>query len=237
MSEHKKSEKLPAPYYADESVTLYHADCLDVLRALPAEAFDAVITDPPYNAVNRDTGGLRSINKGGADSLEVSIPHLAAEFVRLASGTIYVWCSDNQFSGWTVAFKDAGLTTRIALWHKSNPSPMNGTRLWLSGVELCVFARKPRAPFYRKCESPVWRGATERKVRWHPTPKPLWLMETLVEASVPDGGIVLDPFAGSGSTLVACAALNRRAVGVEMDDAYCEQMAKTLESLRAERAA
>ena len=189
------------------------------MRDIPGESVDAVITDPPYNAINRASGGLRSFDKGGVDSSPVDIAALAAQFVRISRGSVYVWCSDEQYTDWTLAFKDAGLTTRICAWWKTNPSPMNGEHIWLSALELCVFARKPRAPFFRRCAHPVWRGPSER-VAGHPTPKPVWLMAEQVTASVPPGGLVLDPFVGSGTTLVACIQTGRDGIGIEKAPEY-----------------
>lgn len=201
------------------SAEVIHGDCREVMRGMADGSFTSVITDPPYNAINRATGGLRSLDKGIADSAPVDVPALAAEFIRLATDSIYVWCSDEQYTAWTMAFKGAGLTTRICAWWKSNPSPMNGERLWLSALELCVYARKPKAAHFRHCGHPVWKGPVER-VEGHATPKPIWLMREQVAASVPVGGRVLDPFAGSGSTGVACVQTGRRFVGIEMDASH-----------------
>jgi len=64
------------------------------LRELGESSVDAVITDPPYNAINRASGGLRSFDKGVADSAPVDIESFAEEFVRVSRGSVYVWCSD-----------------------------------------------------------------------------------------------------------------------------------------------
>ena len=211
--------------------TLYHGDCLDILPTLPAQSVDAIIADPPYNAVNRVTGGLRKIDKGTADTAIIDIGNLAAEFARVAGGSIYVWCSDNQYSSWVLAFKSLGLTTRIGAWWKTNPSPMNGEHLWLSALELCVFARKSNASFYRHCAHPVWKGAGER-VNGHPTPKPIWLMREQITASCPPGGVILDPFMGSGTTGVACAMEGRHFIGVELDAGYFDIAKRRIESVQ-----
>jgi site-specific DNA-methyltransferase (adenine-specific) len=211
------------PYYQDSSVTIYHADCADALTSVGA--CDLVLADPPYNAINRETGGLRSIDKGGADSLPVDISALAPRLAVLAP-SVYCWCSQEQLSAWLQAFHAAGMTTRTGVWHKSDPSPMNGEYLWLSAIELCAFARRSGAYFARHCAAPVWRGPTERNVDGHPTPKPLWLMSELVSASCPPGGTVLDPFAGSGTTLLAAKNLGRHAIGIEIEERYCEIAAK-----------
>jgi site-specific DNA-methyltransferase (adenine-specific) len=200
-------------------VKLYQGDCLDVMRRLSDGCVDVIITDPPYNAINRNSGGLRLIDKGKADDLPINIDELAIEFLRLATGSIYVWCSDEQYTNWVMAFKDRGCTTRICAWWKSNPSPMNGEYLWLSALELCVFARKRNAPFYRFCKPPLWHGPSE-SFPGHPTPKPLWLMSELVTASTPKRGTVFDPFMGSGTTGVACVQTGRNFIGCEIDPSY-----------------
>lgn len=201
---------------------IINGDCLVEMPKLLERGVvvDAVVTDPPYNAINRGTGGLRVIDKGEADSLTVDPAALAKLFIRLSRGSIYVWCSDEQYTGWTVAFKLAGLTTRICAWSKTNPSPMNGEKLWLSALELCVFARKSGATFNRHCKPPVWTGAIESDPL-HPCQKPLWLMRELITASTNVGDTILDPFAGSFTTGVACAIEGRNFIGIEQSADYC----------------
>lgn len=189
--------------------------------------FDLVLTDPPYNAINRKTQGLRTIDKGIADSEPVNIELFGEEIVRLCNGSFYIWCGDEQYSSWCNEFTKRNLTTRKCAWHKSNPSPMNGDRLWLSALELCVFSRKPKAYFNGHCEHPLWTGPVQRGVN-HPTPKPVWLMENLIYASCPERGYVLDPFGGGGSTAVAAKKLNRKCVIVEMSEEYCEEIVRRL---------
>lgn len=196
------------------------ADCVDVLRALPDGCVDAIVTDPPYNAINRATSGLRSLDKGLADSSPINISFLVNEFWRIGRESFYVWCSDEQYTEWTMEFKQRGATTRICAWHKTNPSPMNGDKLWLSALELCVFARKPKATFNLHCAHPVWDEPTEQGDIDHPTPKPVSLMRRQLLASMPEGGVVLDPFCGSGSTGVAAVDSGYRFVGVEAHPKY-----------------
>lgn len=216
------------PYYEDDSVTLYHGKSEDVLPRIADGAADLVLTDPPYNCVNRPSSGLRSLDKGAADSEPVSIPDTARELVRVATGSIYVWCGDVQLSDWLTHFKAFGLTVRGCTWHKTNPSPMNGEKFWLSAAEYCAFARKPKAYFSLSCQHNVWVHKTDQEIDWHPTPKPLGLMRQLVDASCPPGGVVLDAFAGSGTTLRAAVDEGRKAIGIEMNEGYCEGIAKRL---------
>jgi site-specific DNA-methyltransferase (adenine-specific) len=212
------------PYYSDDAVTIYHGDCREILPTLAAA--DLVLTDPPYNCINRATGGLRVIDKGGADSRPVEIATLGQELVRIAAGSIYVWCAAEQLSHWLASFTAAGLTVRGGVWQKTNPSPMNGERLWLSALEFCAFARKDGAYFNRHCQAALWTRATEPGD--HPTPKPLRLMQEIIDASCPPAGTVVDPFMGGGTTLRAAKNLNRRAVGIEVEERYCDLAAQRL---------
>lgn len=215
------------PYYQDDYVTIYHARCEDVLPDLIGVGIEAIVTDPPYNAINRETGGLRRLDKGRADSEPVDIDALAPLFARIARGTVYVWCAQEQLSRWLSAFQREGMTTRTCVWWKTNPSPMNGEHFWLSAIELCAFARHGGAVFNRRCAAPVWRFPVA-DANGHPTPKPIGLMAEQVGASTNPGDLVLDPYMGSGSTLVAAKNLGRRAIGIEIEERYCEIAARRL---------
>lgn len=211
------------PYYERDGIVIYCGDCREILPTL--DPVDLVLTDPPYGAVNRGSGGLRSLDKGTADIVTINPPEFVGALPEFLSA--YVWCGTEQVSEYRRAFVSGGCTTRLCVWEKSNPSPMNGEYFWLSSVEACVFARRSGAPFNTRCASPVWRGPSERHFE-HLTPKPEWLMRTLIAASTNAGELVLDPFLGSGTTLRAAKDLGRRAVGIEISERFCEIAAKRL---------
>jgi DNA modification methylase len=98
---------------------------------------------------------------------------------------------------------------------------MNGSKLWVSGLEFCVFARLPKATFNEHCKKALWDSPSGRS-KIHPTQKPDKLFERLVLASSNMGGIILDPFMGSGTTGIACANTDRRFIGIEKEDKYFE---------------
>lgn len=202
---------------------MYLTDCLDVLPLLPS--VDAVITDVPYGVVNRESAGLRGLDKGAAD---VATHGNEALFPLLLLGaSVYVWCGTEQVSDFRRGLVDAGYSTRLCIWEKSNPSPMNGQHLWLSALECCVYGKRQGAHFGEFCKPPIFKGPSAEN-EGHPTPKPVWLMERLIVASVPHGGAVLDPFMGSGTTGVACANLGRKFIGIEIEPQYfdiaCERI-------------
>lgn len=201
---------------------LYHGDSTDWLDPFPK--VDAVMTDPPYGEVNRDDGGLRKLDKGVAD--ESSCLEIAS-IRRWQAETFYVFCGVSQISELRNNLTNDGYTVRLGGWEKTNPSPMNGDRLWLSGFEACVFGRSKGAVFNEFCKTAIWRGPSERETE-HPTQKPLWLMTKLISASTKPGQLVADPFMGSGTTGVACANLGRKFIGIEIERKYfdiaCERI-------------
>ena len=219
------------PYYDADGITIYHGDCMEVLPSLGAPVADMLLTDIPYGEVTRPCGNFgdsaRSFDKGDADLVTFELDAFVAMVVLACRSSFYVFCGIEQVSPLTVLFKQRGLTTRHGLWIKSNPSPVNGEHLWLSGHENCVFARAPLAPFSEHCAPPHWRYPVGTSKR-HPTEKPRALFDRLVLASSKPGETVLDPCAGSGTALEAALQLGRRAIGVELNEEYCEIAAKRL---------
>lgn len=207
------------------TVRLLHGDCLELMASIHDGSVDMVLCDLPYGEVNQKSGGLRLLDRGNADTCTIDLCQLVATFDRVCKGTMYAFCGTEQISPLVTHFKHYNMTTRVCVWEKTNPSPMNGTRLWLSGMEFCVFARKPSATFNEHCKKAIWQSPSGRS-KIHPTEKPLKLMERLILASSNEGDTVLDCCMGSGTTGVACANTNRKFIGIEQDDRYFE-IAKT----------
>lgn len=207
------------------NATLYCGDARDILPTLGK--VDAVVTDPPYGVVNRDSSGLRNLDKGAAD-IETHTEQEILDVLVLGE-TVYVWCGVEQVSAFRAGLVDRGYSTRLCVWEKTNPSPMNGQYLWLSAIESCVFGKRSGAYFSEFCKAPVFRGPSENKQE-HPTQKPAWLMTRLVNASVKHGGTVLDPFMGSGTTGVACMNLGRKFIGVEINERYFDIACERIEN-------
>lgn len=198
---------------------LYRGDCLDVMKDIPDGSVDMVLCDLPYGEVTQKSGGLRLLDRGDADECNMDLALVAREVHRLCRGSIYAFCGTEQISDLVGHFKRLGMTTRVCVWEKTNPSPMNGSRLWLSGLEFCVFARKANATFNEHCKKALWQAPSGRS-KIHPTEKPVRLMERLILASSNKSDTVLDLCMGSGTTGVACGNLGRKFIGIELNRKY-----------------
>src|SRR5699024_11351225 len=222
------------PYYEDDFVTLYHGDCLEVTEWLGA---DVLVTDPPYGIAHRHkrTSGKTKHERrkrsqerraqGGVEYHGVANDN-STEARDLA---LQLWGTRPALVFGTWRRPRPANTIQRLIWHKADQatglaSPQSHP--WISkdeeidvlGQRMGQFNGNGRVDgtVYTTSES---RGSRVRQIG-HPTPKPLDLMETLIEKCPP--GVVADPFAGSGSTLVAAKRLGRRAIGVELEEKYCE---------------
>lgn len=198
---------------------VYNEDCLDGMRRIADGTVDMILCDLPYGEVNRKSSGLRNLDKGVADVCDINLEQLCQEYQRVCKGTVYLFCGIEQISELTKRLKELGFSTRLGQWEKSNPSPMNGDKVWLSGSEFCVIGRKPRSTFNRHCKKPIWKFPVGRN-KLHPTQKPVALFEYLIESSTNPGELVLDNCMGSGTTAIACMNTGRNFIGFEMDKGY-----------------
>jgi site-specific DNA-methyltransferase (adenine-specific) len=198
---------------------LYNEDCLLGMQRLPDGSVDMILTDIPYGVVSRPSGGIHKLDKGTADVVSFTLADLAGRLARACKGSVYIFCSTEQVSELRALMVSHGFTTRLGIWEKTNPCPMNGQHLWLSSIECCVFARRSKAVFNEHCESPVWRFPNGSS-KIHPTQKPAALFERLILASSNPGDLILDPCMGSGTTAIACLDTGRHYIGFEKDPGY-----------------
>lgn len=200
-------------------INLYHGDCLEIMKEIPDGSVDMILCDLPYGEVNQQSGGLRILDRGVADICDIDLDILIAQLCRVCHGSFYIFCGTEQISQIIKNFKSEGITTRLGVWEKTNPSPMNGERLWLSGLEFCVFARRSNSTFNEFCKKALWKNVSGAS-KIHPTQKPIELMERLIRASSNSGDIILDCTMGSGSTGIACKRTNRSFIGIEKELEY-----------------
>ena len=202
------------PYYEHEGVTIYHGDCREILPHVKA---DAVVTDPPY--------GIAYRSNRGADHDEVcgDLDTAVRDWVLAALPGV----PSLVFGRWDVP-RPPGTRQRL-IWSKA-PDPGMGdlSSPWgCSDEEIYVlgsgFTGRRGSNVITFPKVPVGAKGVGRD---HPTPKPRALMVHLVERCPP--GVILDPFMGSGTTLRAAKDLGRKAIGIEIEERYCEIAAKRL---------
>lgn len=195
---------------------IINTDCMDGFKQLEDNSVDLILTDIPYNEVNRKSNGLRNLDKQEADVITFDLVEFLSECKRVCRGSFYIFCGFTQVSQIDLFFKENKISDRILVWEKTNPSPMNAKSIFLSSVELCVYGKKPKATFNAFYKSPVFRYKVARAKR-HRTEKNLDLFRELVRISSNEGDIVLDPCIGSGTTAEAAFLERRKYIGFELD--------------------
>ena len=214
-----------------EKDKIYNCDCLEGMKHIPNASIDLVLTDIPYGEVNRESGGLRNLDKQAADVETFNLPELTSLLCAKTKGSIYMFCGINQVSEIRKTMTAEGLSTRLMIWEKTNPSPMNGEYMWLSGVECCVYGKKSGGTFNLRCKNSVLRyPCGEHDI--HPTQKPVDMFRYLIQASSNENDLVLDPFMGSGTTAVACIKEKRHFIGFELNKDYYDKACRRIDAER-----
>lgn len=205
--------------FLTKDIAIANADCMAVMSNMLTDYCELVLTDIPYAEVNRESGGLRTFDKGEADEISFKIYDFIKELIRICSGSFYVFCGQQQYSEIDSIFRRHECSTRTIVYEKTNPAPINGDKLWLSGIELCVFARKSKATFNGHCLNTVLKYPSGSS-KYHPTEKPLELFRHLIDVSSNAGDRVFDPCLGSGTAGVAAARSGRKFIGCELNPEY-----------------
>ena len=224
---------------------IYHGDCLELLALIPESSVDLVFADPPYflsnGGITCHAGKMVSVNKGEWDkSRGPDANHdfnrawlAAAQRVLKPNGSIWVSGTAHVIHSVGFAMQQLGfkLLNDIS-WVKPNPPPNLSCRYFTHATETIIWAAKSsksRHTFHYKLMKESNRGKQmksvweirppetwEKKFGKHPTQKPIALLERILLASSNEGDLVLDPFSGSGTTLLAAFRLRRHALGCEL---------------------
>lgn len=200
------------PYYQDESVTLYHADCRDVLPLLVG--VDALVTDPPYGI-----GWVPRVNHTGDLQLWIDDKQFDPR-PFMAIGTQHVFWGGNYFAHLLPP------TEAWFVWMKRPSTGFEGDRRSYSMAEM-AWSDLPTKVLVK---THVWdggkrQGKAENRTFCHPSQKPVEVMSWCLTETT---GTVCDPFAGSGTTLVAAKNMGRKSIGIEIEERYCEVAASRL---------
>ena len=196
---------------------------------------DLTLTDIPYGEVNRADNGLRTLSKSGADELTFDLDKFLEELYRVTNGTIIIFCGKQQMSNIHRFFQEKQDehqgTVRQLIWEKSNPSPMNGQHIYLSGIENAVWFKKRGSVFNAHCKNTVFKYPCGRS-KIHPTEKNHDLLKELITDNSNDGDIVFDPCCGSGSHLLVAKQCGRKYLGIELDDTWFETAKSRIKTVR-----
>ena len=204
------------PYYQEGGITIYNADCRDILPLIPDKSVDLVLTDPPY--------GMNRVQNDGKDYLEMVGPVLREVWGKMSEGaSAFIFTSTGEVVEVANAlgkrlkrmfwmYKPADCTFPLAGWLLTSEAI-----LWFVKGERAIL--EERRPFRHDCYIHTRVGL--EGVEGHPTVKPLWVIKDLA-SRCPSAGTILDPFLGSGTTAVAAKQLGRKCIGIEISEKYCE---------------
>jgi len=242
----------------EHNIRLLKGDCIEILNQARENSVDMIFADPPYflsnGGITCHAGKMVSVNKGKWDkSKGVEENHKfnhewlkACQRVLKPDGTI--WVSGTTHIIYSVGFAMQELGFKILndiVWFKRNAPPNLSCRYFTHSTEIVLWAAKNRKskhyfnyPLMKKFNQGkqmrnLWTIsaplAEEKRFGKHPTQKPIELLKRIILASTKEGNLVLDPFCGSSTTGVASVLLNRKFVGIDLEENYLELSKKRLE--------
>jgi len=211
------------PYYQDDLVTIYHGDCREILPQLDVKV-DLVLTDPPFFM---PAAHFQSRVKWQRSWGDVSILGIfwavVLDTVKLKeTGHFLAFCNGDSYPVFYPEMYRRFDIVKCLIWDKGH---VGLGRIWRHQHELIIAARW-RESFVningKLYSDVITANATPSANREHPVQKPIECLSPLIEPVTPDGGLVLDPFMGSGTALEAAKKLNRYSIGIEIEEKYCE---------------
>lgn len=230
---------LPKPYYEEPGITIYHGDSKEILPKIETMSVDCIVTDPPYGIDYHSA--WRSVEKkkdkianDGLTEYISMLPWMLREFQRVIKDGGVVACCCAGGGGtpslaylWLEAKKYFDVEN-VCIWDKGFVGMGWRYRFQWEAVLIATNG-----------ERKIWNGGEAKsnilRVQKvipqngeHPTPKPVGLMRELIECNSDPGDIILDPFMGAGSTLVAAKESGRKGIGIELQEKYIEIAVKRL---------
>lgn len=216
---------------------IYNIDCMEGLKLIDDNSIDLVIIDPPYLLNINKVKNVSNMNKYANDLLNLKdgfdLKVLDLLIQKMKKINIYIYCSKRQVKDLLNYFSNKNCNHEILTWHKQNPSPLINNN-YLPDTEYILFFREKGVKLYgnyhtkRKYYISLTNKVDKQKYK-HPTIKPLELIEYHIENSSKEGDLILDCFAGSGTTLVGAINTNRRFIGFEINKEYYEIAKKRIE--------
>jgi site-specific DNA-methyltransferase (adenine-specific) len=248
--------------YGEPGAVVYLADCVELMRLMPAGSVDVIFADPPYRlstgGVTVRSGRLAPVNKGGWDQSlgsfekdhEFNVRWLReARRVLKPDGTLWVTGTHHIIFSLGFALQRLGFRViNTVAWSKPNATPNALHTAFTHAHETLIWASKGKGARHTfnytlinsldptDQVSSVWRIPTvpkqEKLHGYHPTQKPLRLVRRALVASTREGDLIFDPFCGSGTTAVAAKELGRFFVGAELEGEYVQLAARRIKAVR-----
>lgn len=205
---------LPKPYYQDDFCTIYHGDCRDILPHL--EPVDLVLTDPPYG-MNYQSSWRIKADRHSKIAGDLAFPMWIFDELK-PSNALFIWCRwDN--------LKTIPTPKSFIAWDKGSHSMGDLNHEFGRQWEGCAFYPGPKHKFEFRPVDLIRAAKVPPLALSHPAEKPIAALTPLIKSHA---GSILDPFMGSGSQRRAAKDLGRKAIGIELEEKYCEVAAKRL---------
>lgn len=227
---------------------VYNEDCYKAIKDIPDKSVDLIVTDPPYLIENTTAGGKSDLAKSiqnmnnelSGNILTKSIDiGLLDEFMRIMKvPNLYIWCNHKQIPMYIDYFVNRqNCSFDIIIWNKTNATPLFCNK-YLTDKEYCLYFRKggycnPQTYEDAKTVYSQPINIKDKDKFEHPTIKPINIIQTIIKNSSKPNDIILDCFAGSGTTLVACKELERHYLGFEINRNWCEVARNRLNGIDA----
>lgn len=229
-----EQETLDTLHTHTHGYSLLLGDSYELIKTIPDKSVNCIYTDIPYLYESGSHGSselsqriykYQKLNLQEANIYNGIDYHILDEFIRISKNiNIFIWCSRLQIFDILSFFIPKGYKFNILCWCKTNPTPATNNS-WLPDIEYCLYFRDSKTKLNKGYEfKHKWYlsaiNQKDKKKYKHPTIKPLELVKRHIEHTTQEGDTVLDCFMGSGTTGVACKELNRRFIGIEINEEY-----------------
>lgn len=201
----------------------YLGDCLEVMKAIPDGVVDMIATDPPYGMDFQSNYKIEKHDKIANDKELSWLPELVKQSYRVAkeNSAHYFFCSFHKIDIFKQEIEKYFKIKNCLVWEKNNTSMGDLKGDFAPKVEFIIFAQKGRELIRGKRDPNIFKFSRTGN-ELHPTQKPVDMMEYLIGKFSDEDDLILDMFAGSGTTAIACKNINRRWIAIEQDQKYAD---------------
>lgn len=224
------------PYYKNELTTIYNGDCLEVMDYLIEQGikFDAIITDPPYGMNYQCGFRYEKYDKLKNDNNLDFLPHFIQKAYKILNDdkSMIVFCSWHNVDVFKLELSKLFTIRNMLIWNKGGGGMGDLESTYIPTYEIAFLVNKGRYILNGKREADVINAKKDGVNDLHPTQKPLDIILPLIKKTTNKNDLILDAFAGSFTTCVASEQLNRRSIGIELEQKYCDIGIKRLNELQ-----